>query len=79
MAWVFLAGSRLPAQCLNAHALHQSSDMFAADFDADSIKLITQHTRPHERALQMQFIQTGALNPRWFEKQVWEDNKRYCD
>lgn len=51
VAWVLLAGTRLPVQRLNTHALHQSADTPATNFDAGAVKLIAEHACSHKRPL----------------------------
>ena len=56
MAEVFLAGARLPVQCFNTHARHQSPNMLASDLETLPVELVAQHARAHEWMFQMQLV-----------------------
>ena len=51
-----LARVRLAINCFDSHALHQRSDMPAADFDAFGIQESAQHPAARKRKVEMQFI-----------------------
>ena len=56
MPRTFLACSRFSVQRLDPHVFHHGANVPATNLDASAVKLITQHTRPHERMLKMQFV-----------------------
>lgn len=57
MSRLLLTGVGLAIQRRHTHPLHQGFDLLATDRDALVMQLIAQHSRPHERVFQMQFIQ----------------------
>ncbi len=56
MPRVFLAGARLSVKRLNTHALHQDTNMLAANSESFQIKLVAHHMCTHEWVLQMQCV-----------------------
>jgi len=56
MSGVPHAGGRLPVEGRNAHARHQRAHVCTPDRETLPIQLFTQHTRPHERVLQVQRV-----------------------
>jgi hypothetical protein len=45
-----------PVQGLDAHALHERTDMLASDLEASPAQRVAQHPRTHERMLQVQRV-----------------------
>ena len=51
------AGVWAPMDRLDSHALHQCSDMAAANLDTFAVQHVAQHPCAHERMLQMQLVE----------------------
>ena len=56
VARVALAGARLRAQRLDAHALHERAHVAPPDMNALALQLAAQHASAHEGMLQVQLI-----------------------